>query len=191
MPGLRDSKKLSAARREALFEKLNGPDDGGDLFWWSEGSETAAQIDGKGVSQAWNHAVGEALYHVGHRVERLGLKVEKIIVDGVRRPDPSHTSALYFSLRGVPLETCIGAEDKYQCVAGASVIAKVIHDRKMLTLEGMSSHEGRYGFRENKGYPTKAHLAALDKYGPGFYHRETFAPVRRALEKRNGKVALP
>ena len=67
------------------------------------------------------------------------------------------------------------ADARYQCVAAASILAKVVRDRAMAVLA--REHPG-YGWASNKGYPTPAHLEALRRLGASALHRTTFAPVR-------------
>lgn len=82
----------------------------------------------------------------------------------------------------IPVEAVIKGDNKIQEIMAGSILAKVARDRKMLKW-----HEKypEYGFDKHKGYLTKIHLKALEKYGPCPIHRETYAPIKRLLPHKN------
>ncbi|MHB1616528.1 MAG: ribonuclease HII [Metallibacterium sp.] len=152
--GLADSKTLSPARREALFEIIRER----ALAYCIEGVE-AAEIDRINILQATLTGMARALRGL------LPLP-ELALIDGNRLPTalPCPARAM---VRGDALEPAISA---------ASILAKVSRDRRMLALD--IEFPG-YGFAAHKGYPVPAHLAALRQLGPCREHRRSFAPVAR------------
>jgi ribonuclease HII len=151
--GIDDSKRLSAARREQLFEQIIAR----ALDWHVE-IITAAQIDRLNILQATL---------TGMRLCLLGLRQPPALalLDGNRLPTdlPCPAQAL---VGGDALEPAIGA---------ASILAKVSRDR---LLQDLHREYPQYGFAEHKGYPTASHLAALREHGPCPEHRRSYAPVR-------------
>jgi len=154
--GIDDSKRLSAGRREALFEAIIA----GAADWRVEVIEPE-EIDRLNVLQATL---------AGMRLSLRGLRAVPTLalVDGNRLPEdlPCPARAL---IGGDALEPAIGA---------ASILAKVSRDRLLLALD---ARYPVYGFAEHKGYPTPAHLRALDRHGPCPAHRRSFAPVRARM----------
>jgi len=153
--GLRDSKKLSGRRREALQLEIKEK-----AICWSLGRAEAEEIDRINILQATMLAMTRA-------VDGLGIKPEYIMVDGNRTPD-----------FGCESDWLIKGDDKLDVIMAASIIAKVARDREMeqldLTFPG-------YGLAAHKGYPTRQHLEALAMLGPSPIHRRSFAPVRNAI----------
>ena len=156
--GLNDSKKLSEARREALFPLiieralafcvvLIEPD----------------EIDRLNIFQATMTGMSRAV---------AGLKpaAREALIDGNKLPKdlPCHGRAI------------VGGDALEPAISAASILAKVTRDRLMVALDAV--HPG-YGFAEHKGYPTPVHLAALQQLGPCVQHRCSFAPVRRLLDQ--------
>ena len=148
-----DSKKLSAKKRDTLYEALNE----------FSGVEFAlaviepAEIDRINILQATHKAMKEAL-------AALGQAPEHMLVDG--RPVPSLGQAQTAILKGDSLSYSIGA---------ASIVAKVTRDRMM---EAFDREFPGYGFASHKGYGTREHLDALAKFGPCPVHRHSFAPIK-------------
>jgi ribonuclease HII len=153
--GLNDSKKLSEARREALFEEIMARADVG------VGIADAAQIDDMNIIRATLHAMAEA-------VERLASRPDLALIDGNRPPALSCT-----------VRTVVKGDAKSLSIAAASVIAKVTRDRMMRALDEV--HPG-YDFARHKGYGTAVHQAALARLGPSPVHRRSFAPIRTLIE---------
>lgn len=151
--GLRDSKKLSEARRESLVEIICGTS-----LAWALGVCTPQEIDELNILQASMLAMRRA-------VEALSVTPEFVQVDGNRCPKLS-----------CPVEAVVGGDDIVPAISAASVLAKVHRDREMIRL-----HEQypQYGFAKHKGYPTAEHLAALAAHGITPIHRRSYAPVRK------------
>ena len=151
-PGLNDSKALSAARREALFDALMAS------ATVSVGFAEVAEIDRINILQATFAAMTRAV---------APLAPDHVLVDGNRAP-----RWLYAT------QTIIGGDGRCLSIAAASIIAKVTRDRLMIALA--ADHPG-YGWAANKGYGTAEHSAALDRLGVTIHHRRSYAPVARRL----------
>ena len=155
--GLKDSKKLSERRREYLAELIRER-----ALAWSLGRAEVHEIDRINILQA-------SLLAMQRAVAALSLAPELVLVDGNRCPRLDYPSRAV--VRGDALVPAISA---------ASIIAKVSRDREMVELD--SRYPG-YGLAKHKGYPSKAHLAALQTLGVTAVHRRSYAPVRRLLEE--------
>lgn len=165
MPGgLKDSKLLTPARREALVEPLNEW-----LVDWATGSASADEIDRFGLTAALRLA--------GHRaLEGLRRTPDIIILDGKRdwlsRPERSELLAPDYGDVVVPaVVTRIKADRSCASVAAASVMAKVERDAWMNELD--TRYPG-YGWRVNKGYATAVHMAAMRALGLSAEHRRSW-----------------
>ncbi len=156
--GLNDSKKLTAARREQLFDEIRAK-----ALCCSIAEASVAEIDQLNILQATMLAMRRA-------VEGLRLRPAQVLVDGNRIP-----------VLNVPAEAIVKGDAKVACIAAASILAKVHRDR--LCDELHARHPG-YGFATHKGYPTPDHLQALQAQGPCPDHRQSFAPVRAAAASR-------
>ncbi len=158
IPGLDDSKKLSEKRREALYPQIIEC-----ALAHCVVMVEAEEIDRLNIFQATMAGMSRA-------VAGLTPAAHEALVDGNKLPRdlPCPGRAI---VGGDALEPAIGA---------ASILAKVTRDRLMVALE--SIHPG-YGFAVHKGYPTPAHLAALQQLGPCPQHRRSFAPVRQWLDQ--------
>jgi ribonuclease HII len=155
--GLKDSKKLSERRREELAGQIRER-----ALAWSLGRAEVHEIDRINILQA-------SLLAMQRAVAALSLAPELVLVDGNRCPRLDYPSRAV--VRGDALVPAISA---------ASIIAKVSRDREMVELD--SRYPG-YGLAKHKGYPSKAHLAALQTLGVTPVHRRSYAPVRRLLEE--------
>ena len=153
--GVADSKMLTPERREAVAERIRD-----EAVSWALGRATVAEIDELNILQA-------SLLAMRRAVEALPIQPSLVLVDGNRLPKwPYEARAI---VKGDLTEPSIGA---------ASILAKVQRDAEMLALH---EHYPAYGFDQHKGYPTKAHLAALESIGVSPVHRRSFGPVRRLL----------
>ncbi len=152
--GLDDSKKLSAARREDLFERIRDRAAGFAIV--EVGPE---DIDRLNILQATMTAMVRA-------VRSLDPLPDHVRVDGNRVPD----------LGGLSCEALIGGDGLCKAIGAASILAKVHRDRLMIDYHARWPD---YGFDRHKGYPTAAHLEALDRLGPTPIHRRSFRPVRQ------------
>ena len=153
--GVTDSKMLTPERREALAERIRD-----EAVSWALGRATVAEIDELNILQA-------SLLAMRRAVEALPIKPSLVLVDGNRLPGWHYEARAI--VKGDLTEPSIGA---------ASILAKVQRDAEMLALH---EHYPAYGFDRHKGYPTKAHLAALETAGISPVHRRSFGPVRRLL----------
>ncbi len=151
--GLRDSKKLTEKKRALIFDEICN-----NVLSWGVGKASPIEIDEINILQA-------SLLAMQRAVANLSITPKMILVDGNRTPDFL-----------IPAESIIKGDDKVLAISAASIIAKVTRDREMIELD---QQYPEYGFAKHKGYPTKDHLLALQKYGPISEHRKTFGPVRR------------
>ncbi|HUO55768.1 MAG TPA: ribonuclease HII [Rhodoblastus sp.] len=152
--GLEDSKKLTARRREALYEEIFVR-----ALAVSVVLGPAAEIDGLNIR-------GATLTCMTRAAQGLSLAPRFALVDGRDLP------ALPCPARAV-----IGGDAACLSIAAASIIAKVTRDRLMARLDAF--HPG-YGFADHAGYPTPTHRAALQQLGPCREHRRSYRPVREA-----------
>ena len=153
--GLADSKKLAERRREQLAEEIRS-----SALAWSLGRAEVEEIDRLNILQA-------SLLAMQRAVEALTLKAEHALVDGTRCPE-LHCTA----------EAIVGGDALIPEISAASILAKVARDREMVAMD--RCYPG-YGLARHKGYPTKAHIAALAELGVTEIHRRTFGPVKRLL----------
>jgi len=158
--GLADSKKLSAARREVLFDEIRAK-----ALCFAVAQASVEEIDRLNILQATLLAMQRA-------VEGLRLKPHKVLVDGNRLPRLD-----------VLAEAIVKGDDKVPAISAASILAKVTRDRMTLDME--REYPG-YGFAKHKGYGTAEHLAALARLGATPYHRRSFAPVAAVLSDQTG-----
>jgi ribonuclease HII len=151
-PGLDDSKKLTAVRREKLFEAITAD---ASVVWslaWAEPEE----IDRINILRATHAAMARA-------VAGLAVAVDHCLIDGLPVRDFAW-----------PHDGIVKGDGKSLSIAAASIIAKVSRDRRML---GFAREFPQYGFERHMGYGTKAHLEALRVHGPCRLHRRSFQPV--------------
>jgi len=153
--GLNDSKKLSAARREKLFDEIRAK-----ALCCSIAQASVEEIDEINILQATLLAMRRA-------VEGLRLKPAKVLVDGNRLP-----------VLDVLAEAIVKGDATVPAISAASILAKVTRDRWCAELD---ARYPQYGFATHKGYGTAEHLAALQTLGACPEHRKTFAPVTRVL----------
>jgi len=155
--GLDDSKKLTAKRREALYDQIMS-----QALACAVVSVSPQQIDQMNILQA-------SLYAMRTAAERLDPRPDHVFVDGNKT-----LPACFCNTTAI-----IKGDSRVAEISAASILAKVERDRQMIAL-----HEQypQYGFDGHKGYPTKAHFAALAEHGPCPEHRRSFGPVRRLLE---------
>ena len=153
--GVTDSKALTAKRRECIADVIRK-----EAISWALGRASVAEIDELNILEA-------SLLAMRRAVEGLSVTPTLVLVDGNRLPRWSFESRAI--VKGDLREPAIGA---------ASILAKVQRDGEMQALH--DQYPG-YGFDQHKGYPTKAHLAALERLGVTPIHRRSFAPVKRLL----------
>ncbi len=155
LEGLADSKTLTAARRQALYERLAAAPE----VVTAVVAMAPSEIDRLNILRATHAAMRRA-------VARVCPAADFILVDG--RPVPDLPCAARNIIKG---------DAKCACVAAAGIIAKVTRDRLMCDAD---REYPEYGFRRHKGYGTKAHIAVLNRLGPSPIHRFSFAPVAAA-----------
>ena len=153
--GLADSKKLTALRREKLFDEIRAK-----ALCCSIALASAEEIDTLNILQATMLAMKRA-------VEGLRLRPNKVLVDGNRLP----------SLE-ILAEAIVKGDALVPCISAASILAKVYRDRWCAEFH---LEYPQYGFARHKGYGTVAHLAALREHGACPQHRKTFSPVAAVL----------
>jgi len=156
--GLRDSKKLSARRREELAGLIMER-----ALAWSVARATVAEIDELNILQA-------SLLAMHRAVRALEPQPVYVLVDGNRLPRWDYAA-----------EPVVKGDDRVPAIAAASILAKVRRDRELVELE--RQYPG-YGFAAHKGYPTAAHLEALQTLGVTPVHRRSFGPVRALLSQQ-------
>jgi len=158
--GLKDSKKLTPARREFLYEQIMEK-----AKAWGVGQASPAEIDDINILQATMLAMRRAVEDLAIR---LGAWPDKALIDGNRCPELA-----------IPSEAIVKGDAKEPAISAASIIAKVTRDRQMQALDKIHP---QYGFAQHMGYPTEAHFAALKEFGACNEHRRSFSPVRKVLE---------
>ena len=150
--GLRDSKKLSAKKRDHLYDIIMMK-----ATAVSVGQASVAEIDQLNILHASMLAMRRAIM-------TLTVTPQLVLVDGNRLPKMPY-----------PGQAIIGGDDTVAQISAASIIAKVTRDRAMIELD---KQYPLYGFAQHKGYGTKQHLAALKAHGITPEHRLSFAPVK-------------
>jgi ribonuclease HII len=158
--GLKDSKCLSPRRRRLLARHIRR-----QARAWSIALVDHSEVDRINVLRA-------SLLAMRLAVERLDLIPEQVLVDGSQVPE---FGALFAATW---VEAIVRGDQTVPSISAASILAKVFRDRLMC--RWARKYPG-YGFAEHKGYPTRSHLANLERLGPCLIHRQSFAPVRRVL----------
>lgn len=153
--GLTDSKKLSEKKRIALAQEIKEK-----ALCYHIARATVAEIDELNILHATMLAMTRA-------VEGLEVQPQHVFVDGNRLPK------LNVAATAVVKGDSLVAE-----ISAASILAKVTRDNEMLALDG---EYPEFGFAGHKGYPTKAHFAALEAHGVTPHHRTSFKPVQRII----------
>lgn len=151
IPDLKDSKLLSANKREKVFDAINK-----QALAVSWASCSVQEIDNINILQASLLAMRKAILG-------LTIKPNSVLIDGNTLPD---LTGLNFIAQAI-----VGGDRLEPAISAASIIAKVIRDRLMVDLDQQYPH---YGFAQHKGYGTKEHIIALHKYGKISEHRNSF-----------------
>lgn len=156
LEGLTDSKKLSEKKRDKFYDIIMQ-----DAISVSVGMKDNKVIDEVNIYEATKLAMMEA-------INKLSVKPEHVLIDAM----PLDIAIDHTSI--------IKGDAKSLSIAAASVIAKVTRDRMMYELD---KKYPMYNYKKNKGYPTKEHVEALNKYGITDEYRKTYGPVRDYLDK--------
>ncbi|HIF9062718.1 TPA: ribonuclease HII [Photobacterium damselae] len=153
--GLTDSKKLSEKKRNALFDEIKEK-----ALAWSLGRCEADEIDELNILQATMVAMQRA-------VAGLNITPDFVLIDGNKTPElPMAAQAV------------VKGDLRVAEISAASILAKVTRDCEM---DELDAQYPQFGFAKHKGYPTKAHFAALEEHGVIEQHRKSFKPVKRIL----------
>lgn len=153
--GLADSKALTARRREALAIEVRER-----ALACAVAEASATEVDALNIYHATHLAMRRA-------IDALVPSAEYLLVDGNRLPG-----------HHVPGQAVVKGDARHPSIAAASILAKVARDAGMVALDARYPD---YGFARHKGYPTREHLAALERLGPLPEHRRSFGPVKRQL----------
>ena len=148
-PGLNDSKKLTAAKRQQLRIEIER-----DAVAWAVGVVTPEEIDEINILRSSFLAMHRAL-------DQLKVRPEAIIVDGNR----------FTPYNNIPYATIVKGDGKYQAIAAASILAKTSRDDYM---DKLAEEYPYYDWQTNKGYPTKAHREGIRLHGISPYHRKSY-----------------
>ena len=154
LPGLNDSKQLSAAKRKQYYEYIKE-----NALAVGVGIIHSKEIDELNIYQAAKKAMLTA-------VDQLEIFPEYALIDAMELNLP------------IPQISLIKGDSKSVSIAAASVIAKETRDRLMMEY---AKAYPQYGFEKHMGYGTSSHLEAIEKYGPVDWHRMTFAPLKDRL----------
>jgi len=157
LPGLNDSKKLTAGKREALYPLIRE-----QAVVWGLGVAWPWEIDEINILQATFRAMGRAVRAMKTEPRFLRIDGDKLI--------PNHAL-----MRDIPQECVIQGDGKVPAISAASVLAKTFRDRLMVRL---AKRYPGYGLSKHMGYGTKVHVEAIQKLGPCRLHRLTFKKVK-------------
>lgn len=156
LTGLRDSKKLSEAKRDQLAPQIKQT-----ALAWCVAQASVQEIDALNILQATMLAMQRA-------VEGLKFRPDLVLIDGNRCPALS-----------MPARAIIKGDDKVEAISAASILAKTARDAALMALHEIYPE---YAFDRHKGYPTAQHLERLRTHGVSPEHRLTFGPVRALLK---------
>lgn len=156
--GINDSKKLSEKKRDELYKLIMK-----EALYYKIVFISEEDVDNLNIYQATKKGMLEAI---------RGLEV---------KPDHCLIDAMPLGELDIPHTSIIHGDARCASIAAASILAKVTRDQFM---EKMDIKYPNYGFKKHKGYGTKAHIEALEKYGPCEIHRKTYAPVSKYFSKQ-------
>jgi len=156
--GLTDSKKLTEKKRKLLSVEIRDK-----ALCWSLGRASVSEIDEINILQA-------SLLAMKRAIEGLAMKPSHCLIDGNKIPEID-----------ISCEAIIKGDLKVQSIGAASIIAKVERDDEMVEFDQILPG---YGLAKHKGYPTKAHIKALQELGVTSIHRKSFAPVKKVLNNQ-------
>ena len=156
--GINDSKKLSEKKRNELYKLIMK-----EALYYKIVFISEEDVDTLNIYQATKKGMLEAIYG-------LDKKPDHVLID-----------AMPLGELEIPHTSIIHGDARCASIAAASILAKVTRDQFM---EKMDIKYPNYGFKKHKGYGTKAHIEALEKYGPCEIHRKTYAPVSKYFSKQ-------
>jgi ribonuclease HII len=148
-PVMNDSKQLSSKLREALRVEIEK-----EALAWAIGISSAEEIDQINILNASYLAMHRA-------IDKVSVNPQYLIIDGNR----------FKTYKDIPHSCIVKGDGLYFSIAAASILAKTYRDDYMATID---KENPNYGWASNKGYPTKAHRLAIQKFGLTEYHRKTF-----------------
>jgi ribonuclease HII len=158
LPGLNDSKKVSAANRSQLFDAILQ-----QALSCSVVFIEPREIDSRNIFQA-------TMLGMARAIQRLCTAPDLALIDGNHLPKDLACRA----------QAVVSGDSIHPCIMAASILAKVSRDRYMQNLDALYP---QFGFAKHKGYPTASHLQALARHGICAEHRRSFAPVQKVLLK--------
>lgn len=156
--GINDSKKLSEKKRDELYKLIVK-----EALYYKIVFISEEDIDTLNIYQATKKGMLEA-------IRGLEVKPDHVLID-----------AMPLGELEIPHTSIIHGDARCASIAAASILAKVTRDQFM---EKMDIKYPNYGFKKHKGYGTKGHIEALEKYGPCEIHRKTYAPVSKFFSKQ-------
>lgn len=156
---IHDSKKLTVKKRQTAFDMMSGLH--GELLYFGTGIADVTEIDRLGIGRATRLAMERA-------VQKLEIQPDFSLIDGIRKPNLSCTSM-----------TVIKGDATSISIAAASIFAKVTRDKLMQELD---RDYPAYGWRQNAGYGTAAHIAAIHAHGVTPHHRHSFEPIKTLVD---------
>lgn len=159
LDGLTDSKKLTEKKREQYYNYIIE-----NAIAYGIGECSALEIDQYNILEATKIAMKRAIDKVKEQVN-----LEYVLIDGNMKLDLN-----------IPYQSIVKGDSKSISIAAASVVAKVTRDRMMYELD---EKYPMYGYKKHKGYPTKAHVEAINKYGLIDGYRKTYGPVKDIINK--------
>ena len=165
IPGLADSKTITALERERLYDLITRK-----ALAWSVAWAEPEEIDAINIHQASLQAMRRA-------VLAIAPLPDMVLVDAFRIPD------LDIAQRGV-----LHGDRRCAAIAAASIVAKVTRDRQMMT---STSSDPRYGYDQHKGYATAEHRAAVERYGYSPLHRRSFRPQGSLFDTMDADPPIP
>ena len=157
---INDSKKLTEKKREKLYDIIMK-----DALSVGVSIISAKEIDEINILEASRKGMIESYKEANKKI-----KIDVLLTD-----------AMKIETLDIPVEKIIKGDAKSISIAAASIIAKVTRDRLLLELD---KKYPEYGFSSHKGYPTKKHLEAIEKYGIFDEYRKTYGPVKKIIEKQ-------
>ena len=157
---INDSKKLTEKKREKLYDIIMR-----DALSVGVSIISAKEIDEINILEASRKGMIESFKEANKKI-----KIDVLLTD-----------AMKIDTLDIPVEKIIKGDAKSISIAAASIIAKVTRDRILYELDNKYPE---YGFKDHKGYPTKKHLEAIEKYGIFDEYRKTYGPVKKIIEKQ-------